>query len=260
MHMQHDETVLVTGASSGIGRELARCFAADGSRMILTARREEELETLAAELRARHGSEVAVITADLAAPDGAQRLLSELERCTLSPDVLVNNAGFGARGEFAAMPPERIEAMLAVNVAALTMLARGLLPAMCQRGRGGVLNIASTAAFQPGPFMAAYYASKAYVLSLSEALHVECRPAGVTVSCLCPGATATGFAAEADMTGTLLFRLGAMDAARVARTGHAGFRHGRAMVVPGWRNKLGVQSLRVSPRAVVRKVVARLQS
>lgn len=130
---------------------------------------------------------------------------------------------------------------------------------MRERKRGGVLNVASTAAFQPGPYMAAYYASKAYVLSLSEALYTECKPDGVTVTCLCPGATATGFAAQANMEGSLLFRLGEMNVAEVAKAAHAGFRHGHALVIPGLRNKFGVQALRVSPRALVRKLIARLQ-
>lgn len=221
--MRRDELGLVTGASSGIGRELARCFAADGCRTILTARRQAELDALAAELRSQSGSEVTVVTSDLATPAGVHELLGALRQRGLSPDVLVNNAGFGARGDFSEMPVDRIASMLAVNVDALTMLARELLPAMRNRKRGSVLNVASTAAFQPGPYMAAYYASKAYVLSLSEALHVECKPDGVTVTCLCPGATDTGFAAEADMTDTLLFRFGSMDAATVARAAHAGF-------------------------------------
>lgn len=257
--MPRDETVLVTGASSGIGRELARCFAADGSSLILTARRQAELDELASELRTGHGSDVSVITSDLAAPDGVRTLQAVLRQRGLSPDVLVNNAGFGARGGFTDMPAERIESMLAVNVEALTMLAREALPAMLARKRGGILNVASTAAFQPGAYMAAYYASKAYVLSLSEALYVECKPGGVTVTCLAPGPTATGFSKEAGMTGSLLSRLGKMDAASVARAAHSGFRHGRALVVPGWRNKFGIQSLRVMPRATVRNLVARLQ-
>lgn len=257
--MPRDELVLVTGASSGIGRELARCFAADGCRLVLTARRQAELDELAAEVRASHGTEATVVVSDLAAPAGARGLLSALQQQGLSPDVLVNNAGFGQRGSFAEMPAARIEAMLAVNVEAVTTLARELLPAMLERKRGGMLNVASTAAFQPGPFMATYYASKAYVLSLSEALHFECKPHGVVVTCLAPGATATGFSAEADMGGSLLFRLGKSDAASVARAAHAGFRHGRALVVPGFRNKFGMQSLRVMPRALVRRVVARLQ-
>lgn len=256
--MPRAELVLVTGASSGIGRELARCFAADGCRLVLTARRLIELEALADELRDTHGADAVVIAADLAAPDGVASLLSALRAQGLSPDVLVNNAGFGARGEFTGMPAERIGAMLAVNVEALTQLARELLPAMRERKRGGVLNVASTAAFQPGAYMATYYASKAYVLSFSEALYVECKPDHVTVTCLCPGATATGFAAAADMGGSLLFRLGAMDAASVASAAHAGFRAGRAIVVPGLRNKFGVQALRGSPRALVRRLVARL--
>lgn len=257
--MSRDELVLVTGASSGIGRELARCFAADGCRLILTARRQAELEELAGELRVRHGSDATVIPADLAATGGVDVLVAALREKNLSPDVLVNNAGFGARGEFTALSRERIDSMLAVNVRALTLLARELLPAMRERKRGGLLNVASTAAFQPGAYMAAYYASKAYVLSLSEALYVECRSDRVTVTCLCPGPTATGFSAEAGMGGSLLFKLGKMDAATVARAAHDGFRRGRALVVPGVRNKFGVQALRVSPRAVVRRLVARLQ-
>lgn len=227
--------------------------------MVLTARRQAELDDLASELRAGHASDVTVITSDLAAPDGVRTLLAALQQRDLSPDVLINNAGFGARGEFSDMPAERIDSLLAVNVEALTMLARSLLPAMRGRRRGGVLNVASTAAFQPGAYMAAYYASKAYVLSLSEALYVECRPDGVTVTCLAPGPTATGFSKAAGMTGSLLFRLGKMDAASVARAAHAGFRRGRALVVPGFRNKFGIQSLRVMPRATVRNLVARLQ-
>lgn len=257
--MPQAELVLVTGASSGIGRELARRFAAAGSRLILTARRGAELEELATELRTQHAVEVVVITADLAVPAGVSTLLDALQQRGLSPDVLVNSAGFGARGEFTGMPAERIAALLAVNVTALTLLARALLPAMRARKRGGVLNVASTAAFQPGPYMAAYYASKAYVLSLSEALHLECKADGVVVTCLCPGATATGFAETAGMGGSLLFRLGAMDAATVAGAAYAGFRRGRAIVVPGLRNWLGAQAVRVTPRALVRRLVARLQ-
>ncbi len=257
--MASDELVLVTGASSGIGRELARCFAADGCRLILTARRQPELDALAAELKARSGNDVTVILADLAQADGISALLATLQQRNLSPDVLVNNAGFGARGEFTRMPAERLAAMLAVNVDAVTALAHALLPAMRERQRGGILNVASTAAFQPGPYMAAYYASKAYVLSLSEALFTECRADGVAVTCLCPGATATGFAAQANVEGSLLFRLGQMHVTAVAHAGYAGFRSGRALVIPGWRNKLGVQALRVSPRALVRKLISRLQ-
>lgn len=257
--MPRDELVLVTGASSGIGRELARCFAADGCRLVLTARRQAELDELATELRTEHETDAVVIASDLASRTGVHDLLTALQQQGLSPDVLVNNAGFGQRGSFATMPAARIEAMLAVNVAAVTTLARELLPAMLERRRGGILNVASTAAFQPGPFMATYYASKAYVLSLSEALHFECKPHGVTVTCLAPGATATGFSAEAGMGGSLLFRMGKGDAAGVAKAAHAGFRAGRSLVVPGLRNKFGMQAVRVMPRAFVRRTVARLQ-
>lgn len=253
------ELVLVTGASSGIGRELARCFAAEGCVLVLTARREAELQALADELRRAHGTEATVLTADLGVADGVGHLLDGLHARGLAPDVLVNNAGFGAHGEFTAIDAERTRTLLALNVEAPTLLAHALLPAMRARRRGGVLNVASTAAFQPGPYMAAYYASKAYVLSLSEALYEECRGDGVAVTALCPGPTATGFAAEADVTRTRLFRLGAMDAATVARAGHAAFRAGRLLLVPGWRNRIGAFSVRLTPRGVVRRLVTALQ-
>jgi short-subunit dehydrogenase len=259
LHMSERELVLVTGASSGIGRELARCFGADGSDLVLTARRESELQALAAELGERHDVKITVLPADLGMANGANLLLATMASRGLKPDVLVNCAGFGARGLFTEIPHARTTSMIALNVEALTRLTYALLPNMRARERGGVLNVASTAAFQPGPYAATYYATKSYVLSLSEALHEEYRAKGVVVSCLCPGATETEFADEAGMTDSRLFRLGMMDAVTVARVGHAGFRAGRALVVPGWRNKLGVASVRFTPRGVIRRVVAGLQ-
>lgn len=253
------ELVLVTGASGGIGLELARCFAAEGCRLILTARREAELQVLAAELRTKHDVEVTVLTADLAESDGVTALLSDLSTRGLSPDVLVNNAGFGTRGRFADLAESRVRGMLAVNIDAVTRLAHALLPAMRARGRGGILNVASTAAFQPGPYMAVYYATKAYVLSWSEALFEECREDGVTVNVLCPGPTHTGFADVAGIGDTYLLKLGAMNAAEVAHIGHAAFRAGKPVSIPGFNNRAGAFSVRFLPRALVRKLVTMLQ-
>ncbi|MGB1558501.1 MAG: SDR family NAD(P)-dependent oxidoreductase, partial [Oceanococcaceae bacterium] len=253
------ETVLITGASSGIGLDMARQFAAEGSALILVARRTEALNTLAEELRSAHGIQVEVIGQDLAATGAVTALCAELQKRGLQVDVLVNNAGFGLRGTVVELDAQRQIDMIQVNVTALTELTRQLLPAMAQRGRGGVLNVASTAAFQPGPWMGVYYATKAYVLSLSEALYEETRGTGVKVSCLCPGATATGFAAEADMESSLLFRMGTMRSADVARAGIRGLRRGQAIVIPGLKNWLGALSVRFSPRFVVRMLVKSLQ-
>jgi short-subunit dehydrogenase len=249
------ETVLVTGASTGIGREFARIFAADGVDLVLVARREQRMRELADELTAKYGSRVLVIPKDLSVPSSCQEIEEELRKAGVSVDVLVNNAGFGDLGAFAGIPLERQMNMVQVNVTALTDLTRRLLPAMIKRKKGGVLNVASSAAFQPGPWMSVYYATKAYVLHFSEGLAEELAGTGVTVTCLCPGPTVTEFGAEAHMEGTLLFKLGAMPAAKVARAGHNAFRRGRVVVVPGLRNKLLAESVRIGPRFVVRKIL-----
>jgi len=174
-------------------------------------------------------------------------------------DVLVNNAGFGAAGSVADLSLEKERDMVQVNVAALTQLTRLLLPGMIQRRSGGILNIGSTAGFQPGPYMAVYYATKAYVLFFTEALAEELLGSGVLVTLLAPGPTATEFAAVADLEHKLLFKLGAVDARSVAMAGYRGFRRGRLLVVPGLKNKVGAFAVRFAPRAVVRKMVKRLQ-
>jgi len=252
-------TALITGASSGIGRELARLFAADKSNLVLVARRQEKLEQLAAELRRDHGAEVRVLAKDLAEPHRPQAIFAALAAESATVDVLVNNAGFGAAGSVAGLPPEKQQDMIQVNVTALTQLTRLFLPGMIQRRSGGILNVGSTAGFQPGPYMAVYYATKAYVLSFTEALAEELIGTGVRVTCLAPGPTATEFAAAADLEHKLLFRLGTVDARTVAQAGYRGFRRGRLLVIPGPRNKLGVLAVRFVPRAWVRKVVKRLQ-
>ena len=254
------ETVLITGASSGIGRELARLFADDGADLVLCARGEGRLRELAGELAAGYGVEAQVVPADLSRPGSPDEIMETLAQRHIDVDVLVNNAGFGAHGPVAGIGVQRQLEMIEVNVAALTRLTALLLPGMLARRRGAILNIASTAAFQPGPHQAVYCATKAYVLSFTEALAEEVRGSGVRVTCLAPGATDTGFAAQAGMVGTRLFRRGVMDAGRVARAGHDGLRRGRTLVIPGLRNRALAFSVRLSPRALVTRVTVYLQA
>ena len=254
------DTVLITGASAGIGRDLARLFAADRNPVILVARRAEALRALATELRERHGVEATVLAADLADPGAPHQIFTQLESAGVTVDVVVNNAGFGLNGPVATLPLERQLEMIQVNVTALTALTRLFLPGMLQRNRGGVLNVASTAAFQPGPLMAVYYATKAYVESFTEALAEEVSGTALRVSCLCPGPTATEFAEAAAMTGTNLFRGNTMTSAEVARIGYDGWRDGKVLVVAGLSNKLGMALVRAAPRSTVRRMVKRLNS
>ena len=252
------ETVLITGASSGIGLELAKLFAADKSNLILVARRQDKLDQLATELREEHGVQVRVLTKDLADPQSPQAIFDALAAESVTVDVLVNNAGFGAAGSVADLPLEKQLDMLQVNVTTLMHLTRLFLPGLIQRRSGGILNVASMAAFQPGPFMAVYYATKAFVLSFTEALAEEVIGTGVRVTCFAPGLTATGFAATADVENKLLFQLGTADAKTVAQVGYRGFRRGRWLIIPGLGNKLGAFAVRFTPRMLVRKFVKRL--
>jgi hypothetical protein len=254
------ETVLVTGASSGIGLELARCFAADGCRLVLVSRKGNVLEELAAELRKAHKIQAQVFTADLAHPEAPTRLLAHLQSTGLKVDVLVNNAGFGAQGKFAELPLARQLEMIQVNITSLTHLTGLLLPGMIERRRGGILNVASTAAFQPGPGMAVYYATKAYVLSFSEALAEELAETGVTVTASCPGPTATNFGAAARMNTLGLVKKHSMSAASVARISHRAFRRGTVVAITGFRNQVPAFLVRLFPRAAVRKITRRLNN
>ena len=251
-------TVLITGASSGIGRSLARLFARDGHALVLVARRGNVLEELAAELSRDHSVTVRVLPFDLADPAAAARLVGNLAEAGVRVDVLVNNAGFGMQGAFAALPVERQIQMIHLNVTALTALTRLLLPAMLERGRGGILNVGSTAGFQPGPYMAVYYATKAYVVSFSEALADELSGSGLRVSCLAPGPTATAFAAEAGASDSRLFRGETMSVDEVARIGYEGWQQGHSLVIAGSRNWWRAFAVRLLPRAWVRKAVREL--
>jgi hypothetical protein len=252
---------LVTGASSGIGTELARVFAELGHSLLLTARREDRLAALAAELSGKHGVSVETLVFDLEDPAAPAALHRAVEGKGVALHTLVNNAGFGLRGRFATLPFDQQAAMVELNVAAPTKLARLLLPGMVERRRGGILNVASTAAFQAGPHMAVYYATKAYLLSLSEALHEEARPHGVTVTALCPGPVPTEFSARASLQMTRLVKMRAMtlSAPQVARIGVEGYEAGRAIVIPGLFNKIGALGAQLGPRALGRRIAGKLQ-
>jgi short-subunit dehydrogenase len=254
MNTAHSETVLITGASSGIGLELARCFAADGCRLVLLARNTEALETLAIELRQAHKIEALVLTADLSLPETPAHVFKELQGRGILVDVLVNNAGFGANGAFAGLPLQWQLEMIQVNITALTNLTGLFLPGMIERRHGGVLNVGSLAGFLPGPGMAVYFASKAYVLSFTEALGEELAGTGVTATALCPGPTATNFGNVSH--GQKMRRLNTpkMTAATVASYGHHAFRKGRPLAIPGWQNHFLIFLVRIMPRWCVRKM------
>ncbi|MGB7767874.1 MAG: SDR family oxidoreductase [Verrucomicrobiia bacterium] len=252
------ETVLITGASSGIGRELAKCFAADGSRLVLTARNTGALQSLADELRRAHNVEASVLTADLARTETPERIFTELQGRGITVDVLVNNAGFGAWGKFAGLPLQRQLEMLQVNITALIELTGLFLPGMVQRRRGGILNVASVAGFVPGPGMAIYYATKACVVSFTEALAEELAGTNVTVSALCPGPTVTNFdqVAHIDKEERKI-RMARMSAEAVALYGLRAFRRKRVVAVPGLQNRLIILLSRCLPRSMVRRTAGK---
>ena len=239
-------TALVTGASSGIGAEMARQLGAAGARVVLVARRQDALAGVAESVRQRGGTAV-VVAADLEPAGAAQALADRLSDETI--DVLVNNAGFGVQGPFLDAGVRAVDGMVGLNVAALTGLTRRLMPGMVHRQRGGVLNVASVAAFTPAPSFAVYAATKAYVLSLSEALYQETRGTGVHVTCLCPGPVETEFGGRAGMADA--FFSGAASSERVARAGLAGLAEDRRRVVPGWSNKVQTAATRFVPRGVL---------
>ncbi len=234
------KTAVITGASSGIGLELARLFAAGGYDLILTARRAQRLQKLADDLSRMYTIMANVIPMDLSQPFAAEALWREINEIEPNVKVLINNAGVSDAGDFAEESPEIIERMIHLNVSTMTSLTRLVLPGMIERRRGRILNLASLAAFQPGgPRMAVYYASKSYVLSFSRALRRELRGTGVSVTALCPGATSTGFEEAAHAQDTWMFHWSRpMEARVVARAGYDGMRDRRGVVVPGWKNKL----------------------
>jgi len=245
------KSALITGASSGIGRDFARLLARDGYHLFLVARSEGKLQEVAEEVG--HAS---VIVADLASPAAPQKIFDAAGPV----DVLINNAGFGISGPFVETDLKAELEIIQVNIAALTHLTKLFVRPMVARKSGRIMNVASTAAFQPGPLMAVYYATKAYVLSFSEAIADELNGTGVTVTALCPGPTSTGFAAVAGMESSRLFSVTRpMNSEAVARYGIRAMQHGKRVAIPGVANKLMAQSLRVSPRRLVTTIVRKLQ-
>ncbi len=251
------ETALITGASAGIGRELALVFAEHGFDLIIVARRAAELEELADRCRQKHGVDVHVIPMDLLGPDAPTKLVQRLEDDGLEVEVLVNNAGLMDMGSFADIEVERDERLLQLNIVVLTSLTRRLLPAMLERGHGRILNLASTSSFQPVPSMALYAASKAFVLSLSESLSEELKNSGVTVTALCPGVTKTDMYDRAleehevtrSIPGLFISRVG-----DVARDGFAACMAGQAVIVPGLPNRMLASAVQFYPRWLVRSI------
>ena len=250
---------LITGASAGLGEGFARALAAERKDLILTARRLDRLETLAAELRAQHGVEVHLFPADLTDPAAPGKLLADIATAGLAVDQLINNAGYGLRGAFASGDAAAQLGIVDVNCRALVALAHGVLPGMIARRQGGILNLASTAAFQPGPWMAVYYASKAFVLSFSEALHEEVKEHGVRVAALCPGPTLTEFADRAGMTDMPLFTKLASGPDAVVRDGLTALANNQAVRISGTANTLMAESIRLTPRFLARRIAGAMQ-
>jgi short-subunit dehydrogenase len=249
---------LITGASAGIGAALAHEFAAHGHELVLVARREQALGALADAIAAKGANRPTVLRADLARADAVQGIAEALDQRGLEPDVVVNNAGFGLLG--AADELDRAEqlALVDLNVRVLTDLSLAFIDSL-KRRRGGILNVASIAAFLPGPGMAVYYASKAYVLSFSEALHRELKPKGVRVTVLCPGPVPTGFQARAGMSDDALPRILTRSAEQVARDGYRGLMQGRRVVVPGSANRVVTTAVRFTPHRILLDLIARQQ-
>jgi uncharacterized protein len=252
------KTALVTGASAGIGRELARLAAKDGHDLVLVARRRDRLEELSAELTSAHGVQVTVIVADLSHHVAPATVAERLRADGKQIDFLINNAGFGSCGPFSEAVLDREVEMIHLNIRALVQLTHAFLPGMLARKSGRILNVASVAGFVPGPYMATYYASKAFVLSFTEALSAEILGTGVTLTASCPGPTATEFGAVAGNAKTKLFQRTVADAASVALHAYRAMLAGEGVAIPGLMNKLIVQSTRVSPRVWLRAIVARL--
>lgn len=249
-------TVLITGASSGIGYELARVFARHGYDVVAVARTEARLNEVSEELQRDFGARCHVIPLDLAQPGAADRLSEALDKQQLRIDVLINNAGFGAHGLFASTDLATELEMMQLNMTALVHLTKLFLRKMVQEGGGRILNVASTAAFQPGPKLAIYYATKAFVVSFSQAIAAEVAGSGVTVSVLCPGPTRTRFQERADMKSMPMFApFFLRNADMVAAVAYRDLMRGKRLIIPGVLNKLGVFAVRFLPRNLVVSIV-----
>ena len=255
------KTALITGASGGIGLELARLFARDEYNLILTSRNRTRLEDLVEVFKLEYKVRVTLIAKNLAKPSASQEIFDEIQSLKLPVDILVNNAGFGSLTSFAESDLNNTLQMIQLNITSLTHLTKLFLPAMIKYKSGKIMNVASTAAFQPGPYMAVYYATKAYVLSFSEALSEELEGTGVTVTALCPGPTTSGFQARAGMEKTRFMQtMSFMDSKTVAEIGYLGLMDNKRVVIPGFTNKLGVMAARILPRKTVMKFIKHMKS
>jgi short-subunit dehydrogenase len=251
---------LITGASGGIGLAYARLAAKDGENVVLVARSKSGLDAVATELRNAYGVDVTVMAEDLIDAGAVERIVTALKERNITIDALVNNAGVGKLAPFADTDAETIDTMLTLNIRAVTQLTRALLPGMIERKRGRIVNVASTAAFQPGPLMAVYYATKAYVMNWSLALGLELEHTGVTVTCLCPGPTSTGFQNVAGMNNAAMFKSRfVMTAEDVARIGRRAALRGTPLVVTGRRNSFFAFCTRLIPRTIAGRIARRLQ-
>ena len=248
------KVALVTGASAGLGVEFARQLSKRGHALVLAARRKERLEKLAVEL-----GNARTVAIDLSKNDATAKLMADLTANGEVVDLLINNAGFGLIGRFAKGDSKRLRQMIDLNAGTLTDLCRAVAPGMIERKAGGIINVASIAAFQPGPNMAVYFATKAFVLSLSEALHEELKTHGIHVTCLCPGPTRTEFGEVAGFRGNGMFEWVAMDAPEVVEAGLKGLDKNEAVVVPGILNKIAANGSRFAPRSLVRKIAGAIK-
>lgn len=248
-----DEVAVITGASAGLGVHFAHALAAEQHALLLIARRGDRLDALAADIRAKHGVRVETFACDLARRDAPDAVVAALAERGMTADILINNAGFGASGPFIDVPLARQEEMIDLNCTSLVGLCHALLPPMIARGHGGILNVASTAAFQPGPWMSIYFASKAFVLSFSEALHEEVKAKGVRVSALCPGPTKSEFATIAGTGDTQSGTRRAAAPEGVIRAGLDALKANRAVRIPGAMNAIMAQSIRFIPRVIARR-------
>ena len=245
---------LITGASTGIGYELAKLFARDRHNLILVARDDGKLETAKNEL-SKYNVEVKILSLDLSKSEDIQSLFNYVEMNKLNVDILVNNAGIGTFGDFSEIEWGKEEALRDINIKALTKLTKYFLPKIIECKNGGILNVASTAAFCSGPRMAAYYASKAYVLNLTEAIYEECKDSGIKISCLCPGPVKTTFQDKAGIKKSESAKKYLMDAEEVAKVSYKDFKKGKLIIIPGMKNKLLVIGNKLLPRRISRKII-----
>lgn len=254
------KTALITGGSSGIGFELAKIFAQNHYHLVLVANDKKLLEVAAIELDKISPSRVKIISVDLTKPSSTKKIIDELDKWQIKVDVLINSAGYATRGSFYKLNYKRQIDMIGVNITALTSLTHLLLTQMLERKTGKILNVASTAAFVPGPYMAVYYATKAYVLSFSKALAAELEGTGITVTTLCPGPTKSRFDQRAGVSNSKLFKYNLMDADRVAREAYAGLEKGKLVVIPGLRNNLIVFWLKFAPWFLIKDTLKRVHN